>query len=43
MENLINFTEHLMGDGYFYAYGIAAVDLTGNGAWFTPDDELRGY
>jgi len=31
MENLIAFTEHLIGDGYFYAYGIAAVDLTGNG------------
>ena len=32
MTTLINFTEQLIGDGYFYAYGIAAVDLTGNGA-----------
>ena len=32
MEKLLNFTERMIGDGYAYAYGIAAVDLTGNGA-----------
>jgi len=32
MGTLINFSERLIGDGYAYAYGIAAVDLTGNGA-----------
>lgn len=31
MENLIEFTEHLALGGFSYAYGISAVDLTGNG------------
>ena len=31
MAELIRFTEHLIADGYNYAYGISAADLTGNG------------
>jgi hypothetical protein len=31
MTELIRFTEHLIADGYNYAYGISAADLTGNG------------
>ena len=31
MAELIKFTEHLAMGGYNYAYGISAVDLTGNG------------
>jgi hypothetical protein len=32
MADLIRFSEHLILGGYNYAYGIAAADLTGNGA-----------
>jgi hypothetical protein len=31
MSDLIPFSEHLIMDGYNYAYGISTVDLTGNG------------
>ena len=31
MADLLPFSEHLILDGYNYAYGIAAADLTGNG------------
>ncbi|MBX3012651.1 MAG: VCBS repeat-containing protein [Caldilineaceae bacterium] len=31
MSELIRFSEHLIMDGYNYAYGIAAADITGNG------------
>ena len=31
MPQHINFTEHLIMAGFDYAYGISAVDLTGNG------------
>lgn len=31
MPELIRFSEHLIADGYNYAYGISAADLTGNG------------
>ena len=45
MTNLINFTEHLAMGGYNYAYGISAVDLTGNGVLdlVTPDTEVGLY
>ncbi len=45
MTHLINLTEHLAQDGYNYAYGISAFDLTGNGVpdLITPDTEVGLY
>ena len=45
MAELIKFTEHLAMGGYNYAFGISAVDLTGNGVpdLVTPDTEVGLY
>ena len=45
MADLINLTEHLAQGGYNYAFGISAVDLTGNGVpdLVTPDTEVGLY
>ena len=45
MADLINLTEHLAQGGYNYAFGISAIDLTGNGVpdLVTPDTEVGLY
>jgi hypothetical protein len=39
---VVRFTEHLLDDGYSYAYGIAACDLDGDGDLDLTSQDIRG-